>query len=259
MNKWTEKRNLRIGEERINNVGSLMKVIQYNNCYDILVRFIEHDCTVRTRWGEFCRGEVKSPYDKSVHNIGYLGEGDYIIWKDGKTTPQYAAWKRILARCYDGKTLERQTTYKGVSVCDEWHNFQNFAKWYDENYYEIEGERMCLDKDILVKGNKVYSPDTCVFVPSCINNMFVKNNARRGKLPIGVHQETKAKHNFIARCNDGNGNYTHIGMFDTPSEAFSAYKDFKEKAIKDVANKYYNKIPQKLYNSMIKYIVEIDD
>ena len=63
------------------------------------------------------------------------------------------------------------------SVYEGWHNFQNFAKWYEDNYYEIEEEQMHLDKDILVKGNKVYSPDTCVFVPETINGLFVKSNA----------------------------------------------------------------------------------
>lgn len=80
----------------------------------------------------------------------------------------------MLERCYSARYQERKPTYKGCSVCDEWLNYQNFAKWYDDNYYEIKGEIMCLDKDILVKGNKIYSPENCVFVPNYINVLFAR-------------------------------------------------------------------------------------
>ena len=86
----------------------------------------------------------------------------------------------MLRRCYDEKLHKKYPTYIDCKVCEEWLNFQNFAKWYYNNYYEIENEKICLDKDILHKGNKIYSPDNCVFVPNNINVLFVKSDKSRG-------------------------------------------------------------------------------
>lgn len=81
----------------------------------------------------------------------------------------------MLRRCYDKQFQERQPTYKGCIVCEEWYNFQNFAKWFDENYYEIEGEKIALDKDLLKLNNKIYSPSTCCFLPQRINVSLVSS------------------------------------------------------------------------------------
>lgn len=80
----------------------------------------------------------------------------------------------MLNRCCSGKLHKRESTYINCKVCDEWLNFQNFSEWFKNNYYEVEGQRMELDKDILNKGNKIYSPNTCIFVPHNINNLFTK-------------------------------------------------------------------------------------
>ena len=164
----------------------------------------------------------------------------------------------MLHRCYDEKLQEKYyTTYINCSVCTEWHNFQNFAQWYEENYYEVEGERMCLDKDILVKGNKTYSPETCVFVPNNINVLFVKCDKARGDLPIGVtwHKRDKV---YQVRVNYY-GKDGYVGYFHTIDEAFQCYKKTKEKYIKEVADIYKDIIPINLYQAMYNYIVEEDD
>ena len=90
----------------------------------------------------------------------------------------------MLERCYDTEHSYKFPTYENCIVCDEWLNYQNFARWFDINYYEIEGEVMCLDKDILFKGNKIYSPKTCIFVPRGINNLFTKNDKCRTNFAI---------------------------------------------------------------------------
>ena len=81
----------------------------------------------------------------------------------------------MLKRCYDPKYQEKEPTYKGCTVENHLLNFQHMCKWLEENYYEIPGETMCLDKDILCKGNKIYSRNTCIFVPERINLLFVKH------------------------------------------------------------------------------------
>jgi hypothetical protein len=232
-----------------------MEVVEYKNSQDILVKFDKGN-PIRTTWVHFCKGLIKNPYDRSVFGVGYIGEGDYSSKLN--STPQYKAWQSMLGRCYDKKLHERAPTYKDCFVCDEWLNFQNFAKWYDENFYEVDGERMHLDKDILVKGNKVYSPGTCVFVPMSINNLFVKSNAIRGKFPVGVIYNKKMK-KYVARCKNGKGIQQTIGSYDNPSDAFYAYKHVKEKVIKSVANDLLDKIPNILYDALLRYKVEIDD
>ena len=135
------------------------------------------------------------------------------------------------------------------------------GEWIKNNYYEIPGETICLDKDILCKGNKVYSRDTCIFVPQRINTLFVKNDNARGKGPIGVDQLPSG--NYIARCSNGFGKYIHLGTYNTKEEAFHVYKNYKEKVIKEVIDSYEGKIPEPFYSklktAMYNYKVEIDD
>ena len=173
--------------------------------------------------------KIRNPYDKTVYNIGCLGEGEYKSSINRERTPHYATWNAMLRRCYDVKLHKRKNTYIGCTVAPEWHNFQVFAKWYDENFYQIDDKKMCLDKDILFKGNKIYSADKCIFTPNNINNLFTKSNVRRGIYPIGVVRNTNIKTNmFFSECQDGKGNRTYLGSFSTPEEAFLVYKKYKE-------------------------------
>jgi hypothetical protein len=241
-----------------NKYGSEMIIEKYNNFYNVYVVFPKSNYRKRTSFRAFVNGNVKNPYDKTVYNIGFLGKGKYEQFENGINTSQYLTWSSMMRRCYNSKYHEKHPTYKDCEVCDEWLNFQNFAQWYDENYYKIEGQRMELDKDILIKGNKVYSPETCVFVPGNINLLFIKNNAMRGDLPIGVYWYKK-RNMYRSHCQNGKGQQVTIGHFSTPEEAFYAYKKFKEKIIKQVADEYKNKIPKRLHDAMYNYIVEITD
>jgi hypothetical protein len=251
------KINERIGTVNKNRFNKEMIVCEYNNAIDIMVKFINTDeDMIHTTWQSFCKGGVKSVYDKTVHGVGYIGKGIYKVSEKCKYTPQYISWNRMMQRCYDQKLKERNPTYKDCTVAEEWHNYQNFAQWYDENYYEVEGERMHLDKDILIKGNKLYSPETCMFVPQRINMLFVKSDAKRGKFPIGVCQDNETKR-YIARCVDVK--QKSVGTYCTPEEAFYAYKIYKEKYIKQIAEEYKDKIPTRLYESMLNYSVSILD
>ena len=249
----------RVGEERLNNFGSRMIITKYNNIRDIDVYFSEYDYTVNhVQYCNFKKGEIKCPYERRVFGVGYIGIGEYSSKENGKTTKCYKVWHHMLQRCYYPKYLEKHPSYNGCEVCEEWHNFQTFSQWYENNYYEIPNESMCLDKDILFKGNKIYSPETCVFVPQNINILFTKRNKSRGNYPIGVTYN-KQKGKYISHCNFGNSKSKHLGSFYTTQEAFNAYKTAKEKYIKQVADEYKEYIPRKLYKTMYNYEVEIDD
>lgn len=253
------KKTNRVGETRVNSYGSKMTIIQYNRYDDMLVRF-EHGDTVKTRWYDFNQGSVKSAYDRSVYGVGYFGEGDYVPTADNIKTPMYKSWYSMMSRCYKKRNSNNyDPTYLGVSVCSEWHNYQNFATWYVNNYYNFD-ETLSLDKDILSKGSKIYSPSSCVFVPKRINNLFTKSTKTRGKLPVGVTMRKDRKINrYAAALNVGGGVRKHLGFYESSEKAFQVYKFHKEKLIKDVAEEYKKVIPIVLYNALINYEVEIDD
>ena len=253
----------RTGEKGVNNFGSEMIIIEYRGALDIDVYFPEYDWTAKnTRYDVFKKGKIKCPYERSVFGIGYLGEGKYKVWENGKQTRIYTAWQNMLQRCYNEKLHEKKPTYNGCTVCEEWLNFQNFAKWYEENYYEIPGERMHLDKDILIKGNKIYSPETCMFVPQTINSLFVKRDNKRGESVIGTSLYKNGKYRVgcsIINPETSKSKIKYLGLYETQEKAFQVYKYYKEKNIKEVADYYFGRIPDKLYDALYDYEVEIND
>lgn len=171
--------------------------------------------------------------------------------------PSYSTWHRMLMRCYDEKVHKLQPKYKDCIVCDEWHNLYEFNKWYLNNHYTVPNQRMELDKDIVHKGNKIYSPENCVFVPQRINGLIVNAKAIRGELPIGVYYD-KQKKRYIANMNY-EGKNLKIKHCNTPIEAFMWYKWYKEAYIRQVADEYKEFIPVKLYNALYNWSVEITD
>lgn len=208
----------------------------------------------KSSYREISTGSVSYPYHKTVCDVGYLGVGKHEGSKD-IGNKKYNTWHGLIQRSYSAKVHERKPHYKGCSVVEEWHNFQNFGDWYDENFNSDVMQNWELDKDILVKGNKVYSPETCAFVPIEINLLLTKNKARRGDYPIGVFLDNGK---FRAVVNiDGVQKY--FGSHATPEEAFKAHKEAKEKYIKEKADKWKNLIDPRVYEALYKYEVEITD
>ena len=256
------KKNYRTGEENINSFGSKMIVKEYRKAIDIDVYFPEYDWTFEhTAYKNFKNGNIKCPYEPRYYGKGYLGEGKYKIKENSKLKKEYKIWYYMLRRCYDPKLHEKYPTYKGCTVEDYLLNFQHMAEWIEDNYYEVPGERMHLDKDILCKGNKVYSRKTCIFVPQRINELFAKGDKMRGDCPIGVTPRPSG--NYQVFCRDGNGKLIPLGTYSTEEEAFKVYKEYKEKIIKKTIDSYKGKIPEPQYSTlktaMYNYKVEIDD
>lgn len=180
----------------------------------------------------------------------------FSTYSSGRVQRAYSLWSGILSRCFDESVKEKHPTYKDCTISNEWLYFSNFLKWSDNpiNGY-IDGHQ--LDKDILIKGNKVYSSDTCCFVPRELNTLLTKSNATRGAYPIGVSKRGKR---FSARLSL-NSKSKKLGMFDTQEEAFCAYREAKEAHIQEMATQYFNegKITSKVYNALMNYKVEITD
>ena len=240
------------GEQFVSKEGYTFIIVKYNNANDLYVEFQdEHKAIVPTFYQSCQRGSVKNPYHPNKYG-GYIGQGGYK-----SRTKCYDYWFRMLQRCSDKDLKGKEITYEDVIFNKEVLNFQNFGRWFDNNYYEIEGETMELDKDILVKGNKEYRFDVMVFVPQRINLLFTKRDNNRGDLPIGVTCK-KETNKYQAQCNTLEGK-KHLGYYNTPEEAFLAYKEFKEAYIKQVADEYKRRIPDRLYEAMYAWTVEIDD
>ena len=144
-----------MGEFKYNNRGHLMKIINYENANDILVEFQDkHKSIVHSSYYNFVNGEIRNPYEKNKFG-GMLGHGS-SCGLDGKIKKSYSTWSGMLERCSNSeKTYIKTPTYNDCFVCNDWLYFENFEKWYDENYYEICGEKIELDKDILFPKNKV--------------------------------------------------------------------------------------------------------
>lgn len=256
-------KNERLNMTNTNKNGLLMKIIDYRSYNDLDIQFEDGTIVKNRAYKEFKDGVVKNPNSRLIYGVGYIGECTVVYDKDcvQLNNKAYSMWHCMFERCY----LRNNNTYKECYVCDDWHNFQNFKKWFYENYTEYGYGRMCLDKDILIKGNKKYSPDTCVVVDTRINSMFTKSDKTRGRYPIGVFYKKKNKKYAaqVSMCNEINKKQQkHIGLFDNPEEAFYAYKEEKEKYIKQVADEYKSKyinFPYKLYNAMYAWKVDILD
>lgn len=176
-----------------------------------------------------------------------------------------AKYRNMYYRCYSENNHESHPYNKENTICDEWLDEEeglfNFCIWCIRNYYEIDGEgTLQLDKDILVRGNTVYSPETCCFVPKRINAMFggsaKKNN---NGLPTGViYSKKTGKYKPQVRGFDGKV-IKNIGWYDTVEEAWNVYALHKKAWILVVADMYKNYIPAKLYNTMINWELKITD
>ena len=252
----------RTGEKGVNNFGSEMVIVEYRKWDDVDIYFPKYNWTFKhARYAKFKNGNIMCPYESRYYGVGYLGEGKYKVRENGKIHNYYKIWYNMLMRCYDPKFHKKESTYKDCEVEEHLLNFQHMGCWIEDNYYEVPGERMCLDKDILCKGNKMYSRDKCIFVPERINLLFTKSNKVRGDCPIGVRL-TKSG-NYQARCNNGYGKSIHLGTYSTKEKAFKAYKEYKEKVIKEVIDSYEGRIPEPFYSklkvAMYNYKVEIDD
>lgn len=195
--------------------------------------------------------------NKLVHGVGIKGM-DYSSSVDGELTIEYVTWRSMLLRCTK-KFQKDNLSYAGITCSENFKSYSFFYEWCQEQIgfgnKDNNGKKWCLDKDILVKGNKLYSEDTCVFVPERINNLLGSSKAIRGDYLIGVCFD-KTANSFKAQCKTGKGTPKNLGRFNTEQEAFQAYKTFKEALIKNTAEAYKNQIDCRVYWALINYEVD---
>ena len=239
----------RIGEKHITNQGYEIEIIAYRKAIDIDVLFDNGYIKKNVTYADFKRKGIEYPYHPRVYGVGFLGEGLYECRVDGKITKCYDVWHSFLKRSYWKGYHASDKSYKNVTVCQEWHNFQNFAEWFYKNYNPEYMNGWHLDKDILCKECKIYSPETCCFVPQEINIVILSYYTKNGVLPQGVrYKYSKFESNItINKVNK------YLGIFNTSEEAFEVYKQAKEAYIKELAKKWKDKIDSKVYDALIMH------
>ena len=170
----------------------------------------------------------------------------------------YRQWREVKSRCTKESFKILNPTYKDCSISKEWLTFQNFC----HGYLQMSGSSRDwdIDKDILIKGNKIYSKETCCLIPHEINSLIMTNKHNRGNLPIGVsfRNINDLKKPYYSRCNI-NHKLVNLGYFETPELAFEAYKVAKESEIKRITNSYRFLINPKVYKILMSYEVNIND
>jgi len=197
---------------------------------------------------------------KLVQGIGF-NEKVCTRLNNGKQLKEYALWGSMLLRCTQ-KYWDKKPTYAGTACSENFKSFSFFFNWCQNQvgFGNTDDDNISwhLDKDILIKGNKVYSEDNCVFVPSRINSLLIKHESSRGGFPIGVSLY-KRTNKYSSQATVGKGIQKHLGYYDTPYEAFVAYKTFKEQFIKEVADEHKEQLDPRAYQALMNYEVNIDD
>lgn len=177
---------------------------------------------------------VSDMKQKLVYGVGISDKGKHPASINRKPTKVYDTWRDMLRRCYVPKVQQKQPTYIGCTVCDEWLSFQEFAEWYYANYPE-DGNKYQLDKDLKVIGNKVYSPETCLFVSSQVNAFTTDCGAKRGQYLIGACWDRRNE-KFKARCsNPLTGKNEFLGLFPIELQAHLAWRKRKSQLAYELA------------------------
>lgn len=188
---------------------------------------------------------------KKVYGVG-INDWDGLIYTTrNDKIPEYQMWKDMLKRVYSEKYQEKAKTYIGASCDPKWLSFKSFIEDVSKfpNYEKALTGGWCLDKDIIVSGNKHYSKDTCVFVPNEINANF-RSSSKVGDLPVGVYLHIDGR--FACDCSYGSKTQ-YLGIYDSVERAFEVRKVFKQKQMKILADKYRNVVDQRVILKLENY------
>lgn len=249
------KQSMFVGDKFDTRNGQV-EVVDYSSAFKVTVKFAD-GYLVTTSAGHIREGVVGNPYSPIIHGVGYVGVGSHKVTRDSTDYKVYQIWSAMLQRCYDKEyQAEKNPTYIGCTVDDKWHCYQDYA----DDYYKLVGDNKGwhVDKDIIFRGNKVYSYENCCAVPPELNMLLCGGNSLRGKYPIGVSWN-KHQGKFRAYSWGGIGKQIHIGYYSDETSAFNAYKKFKGSYIKQQANKWKDQIDPRAYEALMNYEVLITD
>ena len=258
MNKRTLRYKLEYTGKTFNtNSCDSCTIVNFENSSNVTVEFKDYPCKVKTTLTALRSGKLLNPMYPTCSGVGYLGVGKHVA-SDKKV---YWLWYGMLQRVYDPPNIRLSRMYKDVEVCEEWKCFQNFAAWcYGQKFFNSKGDngrKYHLDKDLLSSEGKVYSPNTCCFVPHEINSLVQKNHSKSENSLVGMSYK-KLYNSFEASIKIF-GKKVNLGSYKKPEDAFEAYKMAKEQHIKVVAEKWRGKIEDEVYDLLINYQIKNKD
>ena len=231
------------------------EIISYEHSKGFDIRFLDTGHVKNVKLGEVRSGKIADKFKPSVYGIGILGD-KYKASYNNVVAKEYRLWRGMLNRCYSKKTHKLRPRYADCFTSPNFNSYTYFYEWRNKQVgFNVDGFE--LDKDLLIKYNKIYSETTCVFLPKEINIVLEKSQRRRGNHPIGVGWH-KASKKFRAYLNK-NGDSVHLEYFKDIDTAFIAYKTAKELHIKELAEKWKDQIDERAYNALMDYKVEITD
>ena len=239
---------LKVGDLVTSERGHTAIIVGYKNNREVTIEYPSGQREVHQGIA-LVRGKFKDKGQPTYLGVGILGY-DHINSRE----QSYVTWSNMLNRVYAPRSKKEELYYGGCSVVDEWLYLQTFKKWFGSQVY-YNGYH--LDKDLLNKGNRVYGPEFCVFLPQEINKFLNKARRNRGKYPLGV---------VYMKCCDKwqaaisvNGKGVYLGLFKSPEEAFVAYKKAKEDDAKRLAKLRQSKIDLRAFEALNRFEVQIDD
>lgn len=238
----------RVGEKFITKEGYNIEIFDYVNQSNCSVIFDNGFKKYNLKYSNVKRGIVSNPFHKLADGRCLGIDIRTLKGTDYKTS--MITWISLINRCF----RESGEAYKNVSPCADWLIFNNFYIWWLKNYNSETMQGWHLDKDILVEGSKIYSPETCAFVPRVINNLFIKRQNKSG-CPVGVR---KNRGRFVSTIGKGDLK-VYLGSFGTLEEASQAYKNAKEACVKEAADEWKELIDPRIYKAMYEYKVEITE
>ena len=242
INISTSKGKILYEGKKFTNKNGSFTIIEYINSKNVTIQF-EDGSKRKTDMFKINNRNISNT--KLYCNNGIFGNGKYT-----SADRAYNSWTGMIIACYSEELRLKTLSLIDCTIDKQWLNYQIFAEWYEQNHIE----NFVLDKDILIKGNKKFGPDTCCFVPLEINGLFNKRDSCRGKYPIGV---VRSRKKFMAQISIYGK--IRLGLFFTPEEAFQCYKKAKEQHIKNMADKWKNQLKLEVYQALYDYVVEITD
>ena len=216
----------------------------------ITIEFSNTGTIKEARKDTILSGQVRDNFAPKTYGVGYIGEGAFTTTKSGEHIKHYKCWNGMLERCYSENYHSKENYNGRVEVCKSWHNYQGFAKWYEDNH--IDGWQ--LDKDI--SKSKIYSPDTCHFLPKELNTFFTGRRNYRGDTPIGISQRVLGGSYEASISHGSKSKAKYLGSYKNLEEAFSVYKEAKTLALNKLILKYKDLLPTRTLKVLESYEFE---
>ena len=257
------KREEQLALKKVEYEGSVFKtknygdvvVLDYYNARDVTIKFLNTGNVRKTGTSELKKGEIRDNEAFPVYVVGIMDVPNEAR-RNVPIPKEYSIWNGVRHRCYNENIRHLTPSYQEAEMSENFKRYSYFKEWCNKQIgFDQDGWQ--LDKDILIKGNKLYSEATCCFVPPEINTLILKADRIRGKYPIGVYEDKQAG-KFKVRISV-EGKQKHVGRYYCEKEAFYAYKVAKEQHIKEVANKWKGQIDVRVYEALINWTISIDD